>query len=268
MNNKLLNEYLNRFDKEIADKVIDKVAIFLKDYIEKSGTKGFVIGMSGGIDCCVSAALCKKADIPCYLVSMSCGNSMVGTQANDAMLFAETFDLPLGFIDITEQVEATKKGAELYSSFIKLNNDGNNDMAFANIAPRERMKQLYCIGQMHKLLVLGTSNYSEVMTGYFTKWGDGVADIEPIYFFTKSEIKILAKHLGIPEQIINKAPSADLWKGQTDEDELGLTYEEIDNYLLFGIRPSKDKKRERLEYLMNSNTHKLNPIPKFFFERK
>ena len=101
----------------------------------------------------------------------------------------------------------------------------------ANLRPRERTQYLYAYAQTNNMLVIGTTNYSEYMLGYFTKWGD-MSDINPLQNLTKGEVYILAKYLEIPESIINTKPSAELWEGQTDEEEMGLSYQEIDAYLI------------------------------------
>ena len=115
---------------------------------------------------------------------------------------------------------------------------------------------------MNNLLVIGTSNLSERTVGYFTKWGDGGSDINPMGMLTKREVYILAKYLGIPECIIKKKPSADLWEGQTDEEELGIKYEQIDEFILNGT--SGDEETDNLIKIKNERAmHKLNPIPIF-----
>ena len=106
------------------------------------------------------------------------------------------------------------------------------DIITTNVPPRVRMTYLYAFAGAKNYLVLGTSNLSELTAGYFTKWGDGASDFEPLKDLTKSEVRILAKYLGVPKEIINKAPSADLWQGQTDEDEMGMVskFDKIDKY--------------------------------------
>ncbi len=115
---------------------------------------------------------------------------------------------------------------------------------------------------INNLLVIGTGNLSERTVGYFTKWGDGANDLNPLGMLTKKEVYILAKYLGVPESIINKKPSADLWEGQTDEEELGISYSQIDEYILNGT--SGDKNVDEIIKLKHKITmHKLKPIPIF-----
>ena len=116
--------------------------------------------------------------------------------------------------------------------------------------------------QINNLLVIGTGNLSEATVGYFTKWGDGAHDLNPLANLTKREVYILAKYLGVPKAIINAKPSADLWPGQTDEDELGLTYEQIDEFILNGTS-GDNKIDEIIQTKKDRNTHKLEPIAKF-----
>ena len=138
----------------------------------------------------------------------------------------------------------------------------NIELSKANIRPRVRMTYLYEYAQIKNLLVIGTSNLSERTVGYSTKWGDGASDFNPLGMITKREVYILAKYLGIPECIVNKKPSADLWEGQTDEEELGIKYEQIDEFILNGT--TENKKLDELIKLKNEKaSHKLNSIPIF-----
>ena len=132
-------------------------------------------------------------------------------------------------------------------------------MALANIKPRLRMTTLYYYASLNNYLVIGTDNWSELKVGYFTKYGDGGVDLAPLGRLVKSEVRKLAKHFGIPEKIINKKPSAGLWEGQTDENEMGVSYEELDHYILTG---EADKEvRERIDELARKNSHKTEAIP-------
>nr|WP_318028975.1 NAD(+) synthase [Mycoplasmopsis bovis] len=130
-----------------------------------------------------------------------------------------------------------------------LNNEVDNLLAISNIKPRLRMTALYAYAQQNNYLVMGTDNQDEYFIGYFTKHGDGGVDLLPISKLLKSEVREIAKYLNVPESIINKKPSAGLWEGQSDEDELGFTYNELDKYLLNdkdGIRENSIVKIERM----------------------
>jgi NAD+ synthase len=127
-------------------------------------------------------------------------------------------------------------------------------IADANLKPRLRMLTLYYLANQLGYLVVGTSNRSELEVGYFTKYGDGGVDIEPLGNLTKSKVRGLARHLGIPEEIIEKTPSAGLWAGQTDEGEMGITYEELDRYLTTG--EVNRETRQKIEAMSRSSAHK------------
>ena len=115
---------------------------------------------------------------------------------------------------------------------------------------------------INNLLVIGTGNLSERTVGYFTKWGDGANDLNPIANLTKGEVYILAKYLQVPDSIINKKPSADLWNGQTDEEELGITYEQIDKFILTGTSGNNEIDN-KIRNVNKKNMHKLRQIPIF-----
>lgn len=238
---------------------IDQLINDLKNKLKETNCDGYVLGMSGGIDCSTVAGLCAKGNIPCYLISMPYAESMKGTQGSDTKLLADTFNLPLINYNIAPIVLGVEDSLKYANENIKFNTEnGNEEMAFANISPRVRMTVLYNIAQAHNLLVLGTSNLSEIVMGYFTKWGDGAADVEPLKNLTKTEVRILAKSLGVPQKIIDKAPSADLWKGQTDEVEMGISYKDIDNYILFPKTVNNQNIINIIEKAKIKNKHKMN----------
>lgn len=249
--------YLMEFEKNV-DKEINEIIVQLKNQLNQANAYGYVLGMSGGIDCSVMAALCQKGNIPCYLVSLPYGESMKGNAMNDALLVANTFGLPIISVDITSIVDMVYANTCCIENHLDTLPQGNKDMAFANIAPRIRMTQLYAVAQAHNLLVLGTSNLSEIVMGYFTKWGDGAADVEPISHLTKSEVRIMARRLGVPERIIQKAPSADLWEGQTDENEMGISYDALDRYILF--KEGTDDVIKKVEETMKRVSHKIGTL--------
>lgn len=247
-------DHISKFEPPI-NQLIEE----LKNKLKQTNCDGYVLGMSGGIDCSTVAGLCAKGNIPCYLISMPCAESMKGTQKNDAKLLADTFNLPLTTYNIAPIVLGIEDSLKYTNENMKFDTEnGNENMAFANISPRVRMTVLYNIAQAHNLLVLGTSNLSEIVMGYFTKWGDGAADVEPLKDLTKTEVRILAKSLGVPQKIINKAPSADLWNGQTDEDEMGISYKDIDNYILFPTTVSDQNIINIVENAKIKNKHKMN----------
>lgn len=210
---------------------IDERVTWIRTIIKEAGAKGIVFGSSGGKDSATVGAICKKATANVTGIIMPC-NSIPQDKEHALMLanaFAiETVELNLvnPYHSLLEVID--KEGIELL------------DMAKANIKPRLRMITLYAYAQTKGYLVAGTGNLSETMMGYSTKWGDGACDFKPIADLTVSEVFELGHALGVPEAILSKKPSAGLWEGQTDEEEMGITYKAIDEYLLKGTGTSKD----------------------------
>lgn len=272
-----LKQYLTSF-KENIEVVADELSNTIKEYHKTAGTSGFVIGMSGGLDCAVVSALCKRADVPLTAITMpyEAENSpqrKLGMQHAKEM--CDKFDIPLLTIDITKTVHSIYDGLNLEKlghtlGNISLSNKSDKPQSFhkllefagdvsmskANVLPRIRMTNLYYIAQGLNALVLGTGNLSEITMAYFTKWGDGACDFNPVKQLTKSEMYILAEYLGVPESICKKAPSADLWDAQTDESEMGLSYAMIDQYILLG--EGTPKTIEKIESTKAKNKHKMS----------
>ena len=245
--------------EENAKEYCDIIGTWIKEHIENANANGVVLGMSSGIDCSVVAALCKNAGINTHLVLLPYGTDMNNSKSySDAMELINKFEFDYHMFDIKPAVD----NIQISDDFIKNSNENNVKLAKANIRPRMRMIYLYQYAQIKNLLVIGTSNLSERTVGYSTKWGDGASDFNPLGMITKREVYILAKYLGIPECIINKKPSADLWEGQTDEEELGIKYEQIDEFILKGT--SGNEQIDNLIKIKNERAmHKLNPIPIF-----
>ncbi len=240
----------------------DNLQKWIQQYLDYAHAKGVVVGLSGGIDSAVTAFLCAGAigKENVIGVSLPCHSNIQDIQ--DAELVAETVGISLLKIDLTEVYEmfldATKSKIE------------TNTLAKANIKPRLRMTMLYFIGQSKgSFLVAGTGNRTELALGYFTKYGDGGVDFEPIGALYKCEVEDLARTLGIPEKIIKRHPSAGLWEGQTDEKEIGISYDlldqiiyRIDNGLdLEGIDVEKVEKVEKVKKMFKSSKHKRKMPP-------
>ena len=199
---------------------IDQIVQWIAGKVSKSKSKGAVFGLSGGLDSAVVAALCKKALGECVKgIIMPCDSQPQDKE--DALLLAETIELNVDEIELFPCYQALV-GQTL----------GGSKLSRANMKARLRMATLYYIANSNNYLVAGTGNKSELMTGYFTKYGDGGADILPIGNLYKTEVQALARKLNIPKQIIEKPPSAGLWEGQTDEAELGMSYEVLDVALI------------------------------------
>ena len=167
----------------------------------------------------------------------------------DALAVAGQYDIESRTVDLSEAVAEVKRALQ-NAAVIK-------DLAAANISPRLRMTALYAIAASEGLLVAGTGNRSEGYTGYFTKWGDGAYDFNPIADLTVTEVYEFLKFLGAPESIINKAPSGGLYDGQTDEGEMGVSYNSIDGFLLRGLCAPEDL--EKIERLHIASEHKRRP---------
>lgn len=194
---------------------------FIRDYVEQAGADGVVLGVSGGLDSAVCMALCAKA---------------VDGEKSIAGLWMPYGDADTKYIDqikkmYTPGIIQTADITKTVDSFKTLTKSGKDKLRLGNIMARTRMTILYDFAKRFNLLVVGTSNRSEIMTGYTTKWGDGACDLAPIANLYKYEVVKMAKDLGVPDEIIQRPPSADLWEGQTDEDELGISYEDLDNIL-------------------------------------
>ena len=228
------------------------------DYIrsvgEKSGAAGIVHGNSGGKDSALTGILCKAACDNTLGLIMPCGSQRnYILDANDAMAVARQFGIKTAVVDLTP---VRKAELEAVGDKLEL-----SDRVIINIAPRLRMTTLYAFAAAENRLVAGTGNRSEAYMGYFTKWGDGAHDFNPIADLTVTEIYKFITWLKAPEFLLKKAPSAGLFDGQTDEGEMGVTYKEIDRYLLTG-KADKDLLAIMQKYHARSE-HKRRPISTF-----
>lgn len=233
------------------NKVGKKLINWIKKKVQEAGMKGAIVGLSGGIDSAVTSLLCKKAFPDNFLaVILPCDSEQ--QDIIDAKNFAEKNDFNYIVKDLSSVLD------ELLFTLIG-DNKAKNKLSIANIKPRLRMTVLYFYAVEKNYLVVGTDNWSELKVGYFTKYGDGGVDIAPLGTLVKTEVRCLASNLNVSEKIINKPPSAGLWAGQTDEKELGMSYEELDKYILTGDGPKSVRKK--VEKLAQKNSHKLKPIP-------
>jgi NAD+ synthase len=235
------------------EQLAEKLASWIKDKVLAAGSKGAVLGLSGGVDSSVAAVLCHRAFPQTTLaVLMPCYSSQ--EYMAHARLVAEKFSIPTKTVVLDDAFDGLLK----VLPDDKVEPDVNR-LAQANIKARLRMLALYYFANRLKYMVVGASNRDELAIGYFTKYGDGGADILPLGSLLKGEVRELAKFLGIPEPIIDKPPSADLWEGQTDEGELGLSYDELDRYLTTGEAPAEIKKR--IDAMTRASEHKRQPPP-------
>lgn len=232
-----------------------RISVWIQDRVREAGAKGLVLGLSGGLDSSVVAALAK----------MACGDNVLGMiipchsspqSAEHAMLVARKLGVKTHVADLTAAYDTMVMRVP-HSEGIEL----------TNVRPRLRMTALYCAAQALGYLVAGTGNKTEISIGYFTKWGDGAADLQPIANLYKHEVYALARELEIPEEIITKPPTADLWDGQTDENEIGMTYDELDA-ILKGLESGEisqfdPRSVERVRSMVKASEHKRNRIPAF-----
>jgi NAD+ synthase len=205
----------------------DKRTAFIRETVQNAGADGIVFGNSGGKDAALVGILCRAACENTIGVIMPCGSARnYGEDKEHADLLAAQFGFVNRLADLTAARDALIAAV------------GSDSM---NIAPRLRMTALYTVAASENLLVAGTGNRSERYMGYFTKWGDGAYDFNPVADLTATEIIAFLKHLNASVCITAKAPSAGLYEGQTDEEEMGITYERLDRYLLTGEADDEDK---------------------------
>ena len=194
----------------------NQIAAWIAERVSAAGAQGIVVGLSGGVDSAVVAVLAQRA-VGEHLLGllMPCHSQPVDSEY--AHLLANAFGIETITVDL----------APAYDALIAALPPGPN-LAQANLKPRLRMTTLYYMANTRNYLVAGTGNKSEIMVGYSTKWGDGGCDILPLGGVFKTLVWDLACELGIPDEIISRPPTAGLWPGQTDEDEMGITYAELD----------------------------------------
>ena len=227
---------------------------WLRGEVKKANAAGIVLGLSGGIDSSVLAALGREALGRGGVLGIIMPCRSINEDESDARLLAEAVDVNFIRVDLSAafDVMLNSIGCEVTSS------------AKSNLKARLRMVTLYAVAQSKNFLVCGTSNRSEFETGYFTKYGDSGVDLMPLANFLKRDIRELAKILGVPEKIIMKAPSAGLYEGQTDEGDMGFSYDVLDEYLASG-KIEDPKAKERIDVMRRRSEHKRKPIPIFNF---
>ena len=236
----------------------DRIAAWIREKLNAAGREGVVLGVSGGIDSTLVGALCGSASIPVYAALMPCGQDMRRSRTlSRALEVVERYDFLYEIFDIQAAYDLLNIAPE------GLNLNGERDqLAQMNIGPRLRMARLYYLAQQFGYAVIGTDNLAENVVGYFTKWGDGANDLQPLSMLTKREVYVLARALGVPQSVIEAAPTAGLYDGQTDEEELGITYDQIDDWILDGTSGDVTVD-EKIEARYRMGAHKRDPIPVF-----
>ncbi|MCD4774497.1 MAG: NAD(+) synthase [Candidatus Aegiribacteria sp.] len=228
----------------------DSIENWIKLIVSEASATGVVVGLSGGLDSAVSAALCAEAlgNENILGLMMPCGS--IQSDTDDGVRIAEHLRIKYKVLDLSPVLQSFIEAGRL---------DDTSVMNLANIKSRLRMAMLYAYSPGR--LVLGTSNYSEILVGYWTKWGDGASDFLPISRLYKDEVRELAATLGLPRWVINRIPSAGLWPGQSDEEEMEITYREIKAYFQNGdISVSAIA---RIDKMIESSEHKRNPTVYF-----
>ncbi|HEY2435216.1 MAG TPA: NAD(+) synthase [Vicinamibacterales bacterium] len=247
----------------------DAIVEWLRERLAESGAAGFVVGLSGGVDSAVAARLCQMAAPDATIgVVMPCHGEP--QDEVDAAALAEHFHLPIVRVDLAPARDALIGQLDTAAAGVPTEQrtasrpaeDPRARVANANLEPRLRMTSLYFLANTLNYLVAGTGNRSELAIGYFTKYGDGGVDLLPIGGLLKSEVVAAARELGVPAAIVDKAPSAGLWPGQTDEAEFGFSYAALESYLTRGPEAVAPALAMRIERLIRRSDHKrvLPPV--------
>ena len=251
--------------------LVERLAGWMRESVAAAGAQGLVVGLSGGIDSAVVARLAQLAAPGEALgVVMPCHSDP--QDERDAALLAKHFSLPTVRMDLSQPYDAlvvtVKPALESVPDSIhkaRPHDDPRARVPLANIKPRLRMASLYFVANSLNYLVAGTGNRSELAIGYFTKYGDGGADLLPLGKLVKSEVWALARELGVPTAIIERTPTAGLWLGQTDEAEMGFGYGDLERYLSGGPQAIPPALAMKIERLTRASEHKrqLPPMPDF-----
>ncbi len=248
-------------EKERLIKEIDGVINWIREYVESSHAKGVVVGNSGGKDSATVLALASKALGKDRVLAIGMPCNSIPQDLDDAQLVANTFGVRMIEINLTNPYD-------LYEQTL-IDSLDNNDIELINeskinIKPRLRMTTLYAVAQSLGYLVIGTGNLCEAMVGYTTKWGDNASDFNPLGNFTVDEVRFIGSYLGVPDQIVHKAPADGLGR-QTDEEKLGVTYKQIEEYIETGKTDPEAMAIIKDKY--EKTRHKRNLVPVYKVER-
>ena len=234
-------------------KEFEKRTEFVRNILKESGASGIVYGNSGGKDSALVGILCKAACDNTVGIIMPCSSLRnYNEDTADAKTVAAKYNIETRTVDLSPIKETALSALSNITTL--------NKAALVNTAPRLRMLTLYAVAASENRLVAGTGNRSEAYVGYFTKWGDGAHDFNPIADLTVTEIYEFLRFLNAPECVITKAPSAALFDGQTDESEMGVTYAELDRFLMGGEIAAD--KQEVIMDMHKASEHKRKEIQK------
>lgn len=225
------------------EKTVQRAVDFLRQEFEKRNKTKAILGISGGIDSALAGFLCKKAGLDLYVMALPYGERAL----EESMEVIKALDLPndhIVNIDIAKMVDSTIEELQEKIELDKIDK--------GNIMARQRMIVQYTLARNLNGLVIGTENLSEYYLGYFTLHGDQACDISPIASFFKTQVLALAEYLNVPKSVLEKKPSADLWEGQTDEDEFGFSYKDAD-LILYLSMIKKYPKEEIIKKGFNSS---------------
>jgi len=199
------------------------IEAFIAHSVRESGRKGVVLGLSGGIDSALVAKLCADAIGPERVLALGLPDGKGGKDLKDARRYAKSLGIEFRILGIGPIAASMEK---------RVKASGADLVADGNLRARARMAVMYFVANTEGRVVMGTGNKSEIAIGYFSKYGDAGVDFQPIGDLYKTQVREMARHLGLPDAIVAKTPTAGLWPGQTDEGELGISYDELDRVLL------------------------------------
>lgn len=234
-----------------VNKRIDKTVEWIRNTVTNANLKGVVVGLSGGIDSALAAALMKKA-FPETSLGIIIPIKSSEADKKDALSVAKKLNMKYFLIDMSKEHENILNTITSEVGY----ETKNLRISDANLRARLRMSCIYTFANLFDYMVVGTDNAAELYTGYFTKYGDGACDILPLASLRKAEVYEWARILEIPESVLKREPSAGLWEGQTDESEMGTSYNMIDAHLLGEKIPEKD--RLIIEKMFRRTEHKRN----------
>lgn len=243
--------------------LVPRLTAWLKEEVEGAGVAGVLFGLSGGLDSAVVCSLAERAVDArnCLGLIMPIGSA--GRDGELARKVADHFQVPSVEVDLNTPFSSmhdtlAEAGAAVAA---QRGREGADRLAVSNLKPRLRMTALYYYANLLDYLVVGTSNKAELTMGYYTKYGDGGADLLPLGDLTKEEVRGVARMLDVPEEIVERPPSAGLWEGQTDEEEMGVSYAHLDRFLLEGTSGDEEADfRIGRRYRASAHKRKMPPI--------